>query len=326
MKRKRKEDLTKIIPIDTGGGEFPVVPHKVIPQHPFRMLLVAPQGGGKTNFICNLILRQYKGYFNRIIVCSPTIDNDEKWDVVRNTKGLLVENKKLEDILTNGAQKSHQNKKWKLVFANPAAHQAHKDGDKFDGKIYDEDMVKDMEEILPVFKEQQGVIDYLRDEGICGGDDEVEKEKPRFLIDRILIILDDQAGLFKHTVSKNPIVNIFLRHRHFSTSIIVATQAYKAIPKTIRINFSALILFEIPNQLELEDIYHEYPDKLDQDSWIDLYWKIVEDEPFSFFYFNNHFPAGHRIHKRFDSVYVIGKRSENDRVKEISNGEDNKDA
>ena len=321
MKRKRKEDLTKIIPIDTGDGEFPPVAHTIIPQHPFRMLLVAPQGGGKTNFICNLILRQYKGYFNRVIVCSPTIDNDEKWDVVKNTKNVIVQNKHLEEILTKGAQKNHD-RKWKIVFNNPADEQSDKNADKFTGKIYEEDMVKDMEEILPVFKEQQAIINYLRDEGICGGDDEQSKEKPRFLIDRILIILDDQAGLFKHTVSKNPIVNIFLRHRHFSTSIVVATQAYKAIPKAIRINFSCLVLFEIPNQLELEDIYREYPDKLDYESWTDLYWNIVEDEPYSFFYFNNHFQPGHRIHKRFESKYVIGKRSEPDRVKEISNGVD----
>ncbi len=80
----------------------PEVWHSVLPQHEFGMLIVAPKGSGKTNFICNLILKQYKAYFHKILVCSPTVYNDEKWDVVKKTKHVLRENVKLKKILGDG--------------------------------------------------------------------------------------------------------------------------------------------------------------------------------------------------------------------------------
>jgi hypothetical protein len=303
----KSNDITKIIPIDSKSkGSFPKVAHAVIPQHPFRMLLIAPQGGGKTNFICNLILRQYKGYFNRIVVCSPTIDNDEKWELVKKTKGVLKENKKLKEIL-EGQHERKRRKRWKIVFDNEQTMKEQGKQDDFDGCIDPDDMFSSQSEIYPIIEHQQKVIEYLLDN---------DHEEPRFLIDRILIILDDQAGLFKMSPSNNPLISFFLKHRHSSTSLVFATQAYKAIPKSIRINFSCLVLFEIPNQTELEEIYEEYPDKLDADTWISLYWRIIEDQPFSFMYFNVHFPAGQRIHCRFERVFKVGKFSERRTIKE----------
>ena len=48
----------------------PPVPHEVLPKHEFAMLIVAPKGSGKTNFICNLLLKHYKGYFHEVWVIS----------------------------------------------------------------------------------------------------------------------------------------------------------------------------------------------------------------------------------------------------------------
>lgn len=64
------------------GPKHPPVFNKILPQHEFSMLVVAPKGSGKTNFICNLIIKHYKEYFHKILVCSPSVHNDEKWDVV----------------------------------------------------------------------------------------------------------------------------------------------------------------------------------------------------------------------------------------------------
>jgi hypothetical protein len=41
------------------------------------------------------------------------------------------------------------------------------------------------------------------------------------------------------------------RHRHYSTSFIMVSQGYKEIPKTIRTNWTALIVFEIGNEKEV---------------------------------------------------------------------------
>jgi len=59
--------------------KHPPVAHPQLPQHPFSMLIVAPKGSGKTNLIVHLLLKQYKGYFHRVVVCSPTLENDPKW-------------------------------------------------------------------------------------------------------------------------------------------------------------------------------------------------------------------------------------------------------
>jgi len=280
----------------------PKVSHQQLPQHPFSMLIVAPKGSGKTNLICHLILHQYKGYFHRIVVCSPTLENDNKWEMVRKTKHVLQQNKKLERILEG---RSKHKKQWKVVFPNSGKEeQKPNDGNKFDGTIDEEDMFSQQNKIYGVIEHQQNVIEFLKDHD--------HKEDATYVADRVLIILDDQAGLFKMSSSNNPLVNFVLKHRHYSTSLIFVTQAYKAIPKSIRINMNVLVLFEIPNSAELHVIYEEYPDKLTEEEWLKLYWYIIDDAPFSFLYMNNHFPKGERIHKRFEHKFKIEDRSKRD--------------
>lgn len=58
-----------------------------IPQHPFRIILVAPSGTGKTTILVNFVLRPefYFDYFNEIYIISPSIYTDYKWKPVRDT-------------------------------------------------------------------------------------------------------------------------------------------------------------------------------------------------------------------------------------------------
>lgn len=297
MPKSNKSDL-KIVRIeDKNAPQFPAVPHKILPQHPFSMLMVAAKGGGKTNFLCNLITRQYKGYFNRIVVCSPTIENDDKWEIVKDMKGLVAENKKLDSLLEGRA--THK-KKWKIVFKNKMDEEQKPDENKFDGRIDEEDMFTSQKDIFPIIEHQQNTIEFLKDHD--------HKKDFRIILDRVLIIFDDQAGLFKMSSGSNPLVNYFLKHRHYSTSVIFVTQAYKAIPRSIRVNMSCLILFEIPNQSELDQIYEEYNAKLNYDQWMELYWYCVEDEPYSFLYYNTHFEATQRFFKRFDTRFIVEKK------------------
>jgi len=59
------------IPIPA-GYVHPSVPDPVLMQHEFTLGVIAPKGSGKTTTIVNL-LRMYKGYFNKILVFSPTV-------------------------------------------------------------------------------------------------------------------------------------------------------------------------------------------------------------------------------------------------------------
>jgi hypothetical protein len=200
--------------------------------------------------------------------------------------------------------RSKHKKAWKVVYGNPQKeYKEHKNKEeKFDGKIDEEDLFSEQYKLYPIIEHQQQVIEFLHDHD--------HKEDAKFIIDRILIVLDDQAGLFKMSPSNNPLINFVLKHRHYSTSLMFVTQAYKAIPKAIRINMNCLVLFEIPNQAERVAIYEEYPDKLEQPEWEALYWMIIDAEPYSFLYMNNHFPAGERIHERFEHKIKVKKRTE----------------
>jgi hypothetical protein len=102
-------------------------------------------------------------------------------------------------------------------------------------------------------------------------------------------------------------INFVIKHRHSSASVIIVTQAYKAIPKTIRTNCNALVLFEIPNLSELKVIYEENPEGMHEDEWMRVY-KYATDEPYSFLYINNKFPKGQRVYKKFDTLLRVTKQ------------------
>lgn len=272
---------------------------KVLAQHEFSMLIVAPKGSGKTNFICNLLLKQYKGYFNKVLVCSPTVDNDAKWDVVKDTKGVLAENKQLKKAIDGMSEEKR--KKLPTVVHKPGRQEEDDPkAQKFEGKIPEEDFFMDLNELPGRIAKQNEVIMSLREE---------HGDKSKYIADRMLVILDDQAGMFKGGNTNNPMVNFVLRHRHYSASVIIVTQAYKAIPKSIRTNCNALVAFEIANLGELRVVYEEWPESMREDEWMKVYEFCVR-EPFAFMYINNHFPKGQRMFKNFTYRIVDPGRNE----------------
>lgn len=288
-KRKFDPELLKIKNVEPPQKwSHPDPIHPVFPKHAFSMLIVAPKGSGKTNLLVHLILNQYKGYFHDLIVCSPTIANDPKWSLVKKQKGILAENKKLEEIIEG---RSKNSKRWKVVFADP--YDEKKEIVKFDGKVDQSKMFGEQHKLWPVLQDQQNTIEFLLDEGY--------DEQAKFIADRLLVVIDDCAGTFKNT-NNNPMVNYVIKHRHYSSSPIIVTQAYKAIPKTIRTNCNAHIYFDIGNQQELKSIYEENGDGLKEDVWMAMYHHCVKSQPYSFMYFNNMFPPGKRFYKRFEAL------------------------
>lgn len=63
--------------------DFPRVDER-LPQHPFRLGLVAPSGSGKTTTIINFIGRKdfLKNYFDEIHIFSPSLFSDPSWDPI----------------------------------------------------------------------------------------------------------------------------------------------------------------------------------------------------------------------------------------------------
>jgi molybdopterin-guanine dinucleotide biosynthesis protein len=276
--------------------KHPDVYHSVLPQHEFSMLIVAPKGSGKTNLLCNLILKHYKKYFHRILVCSPTVMNDDKWAVVKETKHVLAENRKLQEVQGDRVPKSGNVKKVVFSSAKPLEEQLEEIEDKFDGLIPEEDFFSDLNLVIEKISEQQKIIKELHDKG--------HEKDAKFIADRMLVVLDDQAGMFKGGNVNNPMVNYVIKHRHASSSVIIVTQAYKAIPKTIRTNCNAMIIFDIPNLSELRAIYEENPEGLTEKEWLKVYKHATKDH-YSFLYINNKFRKGETMFKRFDKLLRI---------------------
>lgn len=129
-----------------------------------------------------------------------------------------------------------------------------------------------------------------------------KKGMSKHFADRQLIIFDDLVGsaLFTnkpHDVFKT--LNATLRH--YSISIMMCTQAYKAVPKLVRVNASVVIIFDLANQAELLALYDENSVGLTKDEWLGVY-NYCTNEPFSFMMINYMKPKGERVYKNFDEL------------------------
>jgi hypothetical protein len=54
-----------------------------VPNLPLRGVILAPSGSGKTVLVANLILKVYRGCFERIYVFSPNVNVDQTWEAVK---------------------------------------------------------------------------------------------------------------------------------------------------------------------------------------------------------------------------------------------------
>jgi len=292
----------QILPIPVPKGYIhPSVPDPVLPQHEFTLGVIAPKGSGKTTTIVNL-LRMYKGYFNKILVFSPTVKSDEKWDWVKKQK-LTSPNLPLKEFLK---KKIDKNKKQKGIVERAVGNAAemHKIVDKIEEhtpEIGDDDFYDDYEDSVfqDLMREQDNMIKFLKDH-----------DQPKYLADRILVIFDDLVGsdLFKSKFFKG----FNTRHRHYSASAIMVTQSYKEIQKTIRTQWSGLLAYEIGNEQEVFVIYEEYSMGLNFKQWLEVYRHCTEAD-YSFMFINFQKPKKERIMKNFQEIV----RYERDPVMEV---------
>jgi len=296
--------VVKEVPVDL-AAVHPKPPNEILPRHEFSMGLIAPKGSGKTTLLVNLIM-YYKQYFHTIIIFSPTVKNDDKWLYVKK-QNLLLENKPLKKFL-----KELEKKKDKADFVQNRPKNTPIDGttsvdvvtghaeqsdERFDAKIPEDCFIEEYTEgdLVAILQEQQKMIDLLAAHG-----------KSKHLGNRMLLIFDDLVGSNLFNSSRaNPFKKLNTNHRHYSVSILEVAQAYKEIPKTVRVNFTCLILFQIFNAKEVECIYEEFPMGLTKDEWYETYEYCV-DGPHDFLFYDISKPPQLRIMKNFQQyVYKM---------------------
>jgi hypothetical protein len=303
MKNKGKREhplIVKKIPVPI-GSLHPPPPHDIdhiLPVHEFTMGFIAPKGAGKTTAIANL-LYFYRDYFHTILVFSPTIHSDEKWDWIKKQK-LLVENKPLKQWVKDQSAKRNEN----AVIQTPPI------GTELDGLVdarerwspyipedhffddYDDDTFSN------IMEEQKAVIKLLKKHG-----------KYKSLANRILIVFDDLVGSALFAGSRGAYFKgVNTRHRHYSASFMMVSQGYKEIPKTIRTNWSALIVFEIGNEREIFVIYEEYAMGLNSNDWLESY-RYAVNEDHSFLFINFQREKRLRMMKNF-TEYIFHQQEE----------------
>lgn len=265
-----------------------------LPNHEFTMGIIAPKGSGKTTLIVNL-LKFYKGYFHNILVFSPTVASDEKWDLVKELP-LLADNTPLKKWIKSLEEEAQVDG---IVERRPRGHPLQglvNPAPIIDKRIPEDNFYSDYNEdtLREIMTEQMTVVKLLKEHG-----------KSKHLANRILIIFDDLVGskLFGNQ-RQNPFKMLNTNHRHYSASIFMVSQAYKEIPKTIRTNFSCLIIFEIPNDKEIEVIFEENSLYLKRPQWMEAYQYAVEGDH-DFMFINYQKPKRLRLMKNFDQVLFV---------------------
>lgn len=178
------------------------------------------------------------------------------------------------------------------------------DEDDFDGKIPEECFMSEYNEqtLADIMDEQMAIVKTLKAHG-----------KTKHLANRLLIVFDDLVGSSLFSGKKdNPFKRLNTNHRHYSCSMLMVTQAYilftryKEIPKTVRTQFSCLIVFEIANEKEVLAIYEENPMALKHPDWVEVYEHATEGDH-DFMFINYQKPKRLRIMKNFQSVLFIDK-------------------
>ena len=249
-----------------------------IPLTSFLSYVVGGRGQGKSTMLINMIMNKnlLSNRFNDIYVISPTAKLDAKFNIVRDAE-ITVVNKPLNNIL-----RKEQKNNLKKILSNP--NDIHDiDDTPNEVQFLEEPSLEFFEDII---KEQKYIIEKYG----------------KKVADKILIILDDCIG--NKTLNSQTFKKFIFNSRHYEVSVMILSQSYYALPKSLRLNVSQLILFEIANQKELATIYEENSIGLEAKEFMAIYKEII-NEAFAFANINYFNPRGKRLYKNFTDLIEI---------------------
>ena len=108
------------------------------------------------------------------------------------------------------------------------------------------------------------------------------KKRGDTTIDGICIVCDDMADNHK-AMHSNTLNSLFTRGRHSCITTIVMTQKYRLLDNTIRVNATALFVFRMRNNKDLEAVIEENSAMADKKTLLEVY-NLATKEPYQFLY------------------------------------------
>ena len=96
-------DIPIIKPINIPEYKYKQSKYEMVPNLPFRSIIVASSTGGKTVLIQNLLLNVYRGSFERVYIFSPSVNSDPAfYDVKKYQKEVMKVDDTKEDLYFEG--------------------------------------------------------------------------------------------------------------------------------------------------------------------------------------------------------------------------------
>lgn len=111
------------------------------------------------------------------------------------------------------------------------------------------------------------------------------KDQKQTRLYNVLVIIDDFADSPEFTRRSTLLHQLYIRGRHACTSVITATQVFKALSPIIRKNITELYVYRLRNQNDLEAWVEEVSAIYDKQTLLQLY-QIATAEPYSFLFIN----------------------------------------
>lgn len=243
------------------------------PRLPFSMILSASKGKGKSSCLINMLINKdmLAGKFNQIHIISPTNKLDAKFNILKETEGILKPNKELIKLFKN---------KMKNQIVSPVNEAPEYNTVLTDTDFYEKVNIDLLKEIIT---QQKMVIENYG----------------KSIADNILLVYDDCASNKKFWNSTQ-VQQLIFNSRHYKISIIITTQNYKSIPKPLRLNTSIFILYYTANLDELKNIYNENNSNLTFKQFSNMFSRVCNTKDYNFLTINYQNPEKYRYSECFE--------------------------
>ena len=266
--------MIEIVPLDKQVDKTKI---STVPKPPFTMMICASKGGGKSTLILNMLLNPnlLRDKFNEVYIMSPTASLDTKMSVLRNTD-FLAKNRRLWNAI-----KRVKRRRQDILSSNEPTEIVN--FEDIPSHLTDENYIDDLDldALESLIEKQKYTIEHF-------GKDTANN---------VLVVMDDLASE-SNKMAGNRFKKLLFLSRHYKISMIIITQAYFAIPKSIRLNNSQLVLFETSNKKELDKIYEENNAGLSFNDFMKLYKECVKDD-YGFMVINYQVPKRFRFANQF---------------------------